>query len=593
MPRLPSYQDVAQVSPATQRDPGVSAPIEAFQSTGGILAQELAPSLKLISEVVKKEEELKDNAAGNDFRRQLLELETEKDEWLSQQKGENVFDAKSKLDKDVDARVAKIKEGLKNDRQRNLAKEIEADWRVGVNRKSSRYIVAEMDSHYDNVDNKLVETSTRAAQKSASIGDFDRVQQEWADQEKVIAGLADRKGLSAVQRQDMLADRKSKFHSGIVLQLVADDKDIIANDYFVANKSDIDTESQFTLGKQLEIGNTRAAAQTLADKFMAKHNNNFGLAVEEARKIKNPKVREAALGNIRQAKSDNEAAIKLNEDDAFTSAMQVVQEHGNVNKIDAATLVRVGVDGQNTLEKMALEVREKRTPTTDIKVWNEFSEKAKDRNWLSGLPEKEFAGYLFGLDEEKRDRASSLRDAAIKASQGDAKAKDFLRNDATLRQMVLGKVIDAGLIDAKKKTVDYSQEDETILNNTVVEASKKLERMQVENKRKATVEEEAAVVSSILMSHVMVKVDKPWYQFDSTKKISELTDAEKSSAYVPYKSVPVVKRDALKKMAAELGVNTDDVSEDRIAKAYTVYIATQGLPRKHSEALVAAKLRGK
>jgi hypothetical protein len=590
MLKLPSYQDVANVAPA--RDPGVTAPISAFQSGAGAFAGELAPGIGAVAAVLREEERRIDNAAGNDFRRRLLELETEKDEWLAQQKGENVFDAKAKLDKDIDARVAKIKEGLKNDRQRNLAKEIEGDWRVGVNRKSSRYIAAEMDNHYDSVDSKLVESSSRAAQKAAGTGDFDRVQQEWEDQEKVIAGLAERKGLSPVQRKDMLDDRKSEFHSGIVLQLMADDNDMLATDYFMANKSEIDTKSQFTLGKQLEVANTRAAAQTLADKYMAKHNDNFGLAVEEARKIKNPKVREATLNNIRQAKSDNEAAAKLDEDNAFTAALQTVQSTGNVAKIKPSDWVRVGPDGHAALEKMASEVKEKRTPTTDQKVWNEFNSKSTDRMWLAVLTEKEFTSYLMDFDDQKRDRASALRDAAVQAAKGDAKSKDFLRNDATLRQLVLTKVIDAGLIDAKKKTADYTQEDETILNNTVAEASSQLERLQVENKRKATVDEERSIVNGLLMKHVKVKVEKPWYQFDSTKKISELTGEEIGKAYVPYKSVPIVNRDSIRKMGVELGVKTEDLSEDRIAKAYTVFVTTKGLPRADREARIAAILRG-
>lgn len=590
MPKLPSYQDVANVAPA--RDPGVNAPLSAFQSGAGAFAGELAPGISHVADVVREEEHRIDNAAVNDARRELLDFETEQTDWLSKQKGENVFSAKAQIDKAADAKREEINKRLKNDRQRLAFREVEGNWRVGLNRSSSRYIAAEMDNHYDSVDNKLIETSTRAAQKAASIRDFDRVQQEWDDQEKVLAGLADRKGLDATQRKALLDERKSEFHAGVVTQLMADENDIVATDYFMANKSEIDTKAQWSLGKQLEIGNTRAAAQTLADQYMAKHDNNFGLAVDEARKIKNPKVREATLGNIRQAKSDNEAAIKLNEDDAFTSAMQVVQQYGDVNKIPPDTLVRVGVDGQNTLEKMALEVREKSTPTTDQKVWNEFSEKAKDRNWLSGLSEKDFSNYLFGMDEEKRDRASALRDAAIKAAKGDAKAKDFLRNDATLRQLVLTKVIDAGLIDAKKKTADYTQEDETILNNTVAEASSQLERLQVENKRKATVDEERSVVNGLLMKHVKVKVEKPWYQFDSTKKISELTGEELDKAYVPYKSVPIVNRDAIRKMGVELGIKTEDLSEDRIAKAYTVFVTTKGLPRSDREARIAAILRG-
>lgn len=268
MPKLPSYQDVGNVSPA--RDPGVSAPIAAFQSGGGAFAGEIAPGIGAVAEVVRREEDRIDNAAGNDFRRKILDLETEKDEWLSKQKGENVFDAKAKLDKDVDARVAKLKEGLKNDRQRRLAGEIEADWRVGINRKASRYIASEMDNHYDSVDSKLVETSSRAAQKSASMGDFDRVQQEWEDQEKVIAGLAGRKGLKGVQLQDMLNDRKSDFHSSIALQLISDGNDDSAQKYHDANKNEFDADDSLKIQNMLQSRRNEKSSEyrvAVADKM--------------------------------------------------------------------------------------------------------------------------------------------------------------------------------------------------------------------------------------------------------------------------------------------------------------------------------------
>ena len=268
MPRLPTYQDVANVAPA--RDPGVNAPLAAFQSGAGIIAGELAPGINDVAAVVREEEKRKDNAAVNDYRRQLLELETEKDEWLSQQNGENAFSAKAKLDKDIDARVAKIKEGLKNDRQRILAKEVEGDWRVGVNRKASRYIASEMDNHYDNSDKGLIEASTRAAQKSASVGDFDRVQQEWADQEKVIAGYADRKGLDASQRKAMLDSRKSNFHTGITIQLIADGDDNSAQKYLDANKNEFDADDSLKIQNMLKSRQNEKASEyrvAIADKM--------------------------------------------------------------------------------------------------------------------------------------------------------------------------------------------------------------------------------------------------------------------------------------------------------------------------------------
>ena len=596
MPRLPTYEDVATVSPRVKIDPGVNAPLAAFQSGAGVIAGELAPGINDVASVVREEEKRKDNAAVNDYRRQLLELETEKDEWLSQQKGENAFTAKQKLDKDIDARTAKINEGLKNDRQRILAKEVEGDWRVGINRKASHYISKEMDSHYDNVDNKLIETSTRAAQKAASTGDFDRVQQEWSDQEKVIAGLADRKGLSPVQRQELLDSRKSEYHAGIVMQLMADDKDMIATDYFLANKSEMDTKAQLSLGNQLEVANTRATAQTLSDRFMAEHNNNFGLAIEEARKIKNPKVRDATLSNIRQAKSDNEAAIKLNEDEAFTSALQTIQETGDVQKIPPSVWVNIGTDGHAALEKMAAETREKRTPVTDQKVWNEFNRKSTDRHWLKNLSEKDFGVYLSHFDDGKRDRASELRDAAKKAAKGDPKAKELLRNDVNLKRLVSAKVVESGLIPANVKVADMTQEQEAILSEVEARASSELERIQIEQGSKATVEQERDVVNRLVLDNAKAKVKGTGVNilgasfFETKKPVNEMTQEERQNIKFDYKAVPIGSRSSLRKMAADLGIS--DVSDGQVAEAYSVFMSTRGLPRADREARIAAILRG-
>ena len=590
MPRLPTYQDVANVAPT--RDPGVNAPLAAFQSGAGVLAGELASGINDVAAVVREEEKRKDNAAGNDYRRKLLELQTEKEEWLSQQKGENAFTAKEKLDKDIDARVAKLNEGLKNNRQRMLAKEIEGDWRVSVNRTASRYISSEMDNHYDSVDNKLVETSTRAAQKSASVGDFDLVQQEWADQEKVIAGLADRKGLSKVERQAMLDARKSDFHAGIVTQLISDEKDIIATDYFTANKSELDTKAQLTLGNQLDIVNTRNESRRQVDFAIKKFKGDERQILNYLNNLPNTKVADAAASRYKTRISEDAALDSIEMDKSFTTALNTIEQSGDFDKIDPVILANVSSEDRKTLEIRAKQVRSGESPKHNPDKWNEFNRTYDDRVKLASISEREFAQYLFSFDDQHRDRASKLRDAARKAVAGDKTAKDFLRNDATLRQLVLGKVIEAGLIDAKKKTADYTQEDETILNNTVAEASSQLERLQVENKRKATVDEERAIVNGLLMKHVKVKVEKPWYQFDSSKKISELTREELDKAYIPYKSVPIVNRDAIRKMGVELGVKTEDLSEDRIAKAYTMFMTTKGLPRADREARIAAILRG-
>lgn len=60
MPRLPSSQDVQQVSPRIAADPGVSAPAGAFASPVGIAAGEMAPGFEKLAEVARRREDRRD-----------------------------------------------------------------------------------------------------------------------------------------------------------------------------------------------------------------------------------------------------------------------------------------------------------------------------------------------------------------------------------------------------------------------------------------------------------------------------------------------------------------------------------------------------
>ena len=84
-PRLPSAEDVPQVRVA--QDPGVQAPVEAFQSPLGIAANELAPAAEKYAKVAMLQENRRDTVDRSDLINQktreneekLLELNTQSD----------------------------------------------------------------------------------------------------------------------------------------------------------------------------------------------------------------------------------------------------------------------------------------------------------------------------------------------------------------------------------------------------------------------------------------------------------------------------------------------------------------------------------
>ena len=596
MPRLPDYTALGE-RPTPRAGLGRTSyqPTSGKEGAIGQALSGLGNTLAQVSDEIEKEnirvDTLRAEDAFNKLREKQMLLAKGDDGFLNKRGGDAVNnDLLGDYGKRFDTATKEIVDSLGNDRQKALLRRRADIAGLEFKQDMLSHVTREKESYEDQTFKGIIDTETsnaieRYKDQNGTALSLERIN-------AAISAMASRKGLAPEAVQAMRRDASSRVNRGIIERHLANEDDLSATAKYETIKGTLNGEDAIAVEKALDIGSTRGQAQRFADKFMAKHDNNFGLAIEEAKKITHPKVREATLANIRTAKSDNEASIKLNEDEAFTAALQTIQKYGDVQKVNPSEWVRIGPDGHAALEKMAAEVKENRTPTTDQKVWNEFNSKSTDRRWLAGLTEKEFTSYLMGFDEEKRDRASALRDAAVAAAKGDPKAKDLLRNDATLRQLVLTKVIDSGLIDAKKKTADYTQEDETVLNNTVAEASSQLERLQIESGRKATVDEERAIVNGLLMKQLKVKVERPWYLPDAKKKISELTSGEIDKAYIEYKSVPIEKRDAIRRMAAELGIKTEDLSEDRIAKAYTVYTLTKGLPRSAREARIAAILRG-
>jgi hypothetical protein len=87
VPRLPSSQNVPQISPEVTRDPGVQIPNRALDSTLSIASQEIAPAIDRYAQIALKQEDRNDTIDRADLiethdkelDNKLLELNTQKD----------------------------------------------------------------------------------------------------------------------------------------------------------------------------------------------------------------------------------------------------------------------------------------------------------------------------------------------------------------------------------------------------------------------------------------------------------------------------------------------------------------------------------
>lgn len=590
MAKLPDATSFGQ-SPVARPVGPVSVP-----SGGGIgpsakaqATQQLGEKIFRIAEKRSAEADtLRAEDAFNQLREKQLNLSIG-DDGFTKKRGADavnvpIFDDYQKR---FDQDVKEITDGLANNRQRELFKRRSDVAGLQFKQDVINHVSQEQEEYSKGVYQGTIAVESRNAveryRDPAGVAlSIQRI-------DAAISQEAERNGWSPDVTQATKMKAASTVNRNVVERMLANDDDISATNYYKSVKKSISGDDAIAVEAALEVGSTRGEAQRQADRIMSKSEGDMTLALESVRAIKNPKVRERATSLVRDAIAENKAAEKDRDNQAFIHAFKMVDSTGDVESIPPDVQVQLSVSALNALDERANEIRNGKTPTTDNAAWAAFYPISRDSQKLADMSEQDFyQKYWLKFDQEKRDRAASLRDAAIKAHVKDDKdAKNFLRSDLTLKDMVSKKVMAAGLIPATKAAKDYTQEDEFLLANVTEEASKELERLQVQNKRKATTEEEAAVVNRLLLDKIKVRIDKPFWR-DSEKTVGELTPDEMAKAYVPYKNVPMGDREDLVARARSLGVRS---SEDKIAKAYTTWLMTQNLPAADRRARIDAILR--
>lgn len=384
-------------------------------------------------------------------------------------------------------------------------------------------------------------------------------------------------------------NRESAIHGGVIERMLANDEDLSAASYYERNKNNVSGKDVVSIEKMIEVGSIRGKSIRKADELIATSKGDLGRALEAAKRISNPKVREETENRIRKDITDLENSERLRRDEAFTDAMERARKR---QELPPDVFIRLNDKEHAAIDQVRKETETGFVPEHDNKEWASFISKTRAGK-LTDMSESEFVTSLMRFDDEHRDRATALRDAARKQAAGEAKGKDFLRNDRTLNQLSTQKAMSLGIVPQAPK--DRTPDDIAILENMTIEASKQLEELQVKNKRKATTAEEEQVINNLIMPYLKVRVEKSFLERpfafgrDIEKRIGELTPEEQRKFYVQFENIPLEEKNGLRRRARQLGV---DPSEDSIARAYTMMLTTSGLPSADRRARIDAVLRG-
>lgn len=163
-----------------------------------------------------------------------------------------------------------IRNGLSNDDQKLAFERVASARRESVRTTVMAHVTNETNAYVKgtfqaNLDNTMEDARLHASDPAVVGADLGHT-------EGAITAFATAQGMSADDTKAMIADARSKIHTVVVDQLLADGSYKNAQSYFDKFKDEIqNTGKQMEIRKALEVGNLRAQSQQLSDEILSGH----------------------------------------------------------------------------------------------------------------------------------------------------------------------------------------------------------------------------------------------------------------------------------------------------------------------------------
>lgn len=299
-----------------------------------------------------------------------------------------------------------------------------------------------------------------------------------------------------------------KVHADGIASLLANDQDLLAAKYYAERKGGISTETKTRIEKALEEGSLRGEGQRFVDSVILK-GLSLTDALKEARAIKDPKVRDEAGTRVRQYFSDIKTAEKLELEDAYTNAVNLMEQNPGKKPrevVPPSDWVRFSIDQRKALENR------KENLANDDKAWVDFI--AMPSEQIAKLSRAEFeTGYWSKFDDSHRGRAETLWLSARESAKREGEKADKFTTIITPARMTEATWGALGLGKTTDNPAAFAQFEQEVQRQVNL-----YEATVLGGKRKAGSEEIQKIINDIAVKNIMIEVDR-WGWFTGTKQV--------------------------------------------------------------------------
>lgn len=563
--QVPRYEPQVGMSKEPNVQVTQSAPLSSFGGGQGLaqVGGELSKLGDTVAKVHDQERQMANQMVVDEFNSKLTQAKNklifDPENGLMARRGKDAFGAPEEFDERYKKEVEGLQGMLSNDEQRFMAQKLINNHKDDLDGNIQRHVFGETKRY----DDESTKASIDAA-KDDAVYNFQmpgKVQESLKAQHDLIVRYGQRNGLSEQdpQLQAMLKDAVAKTHSGVIDRMLATGDDLKAQHYFDQIKGDIhDKETLVGLEKALEEGSIRGESQRLTEKFMAGH--SMAQALEAAKNIENPKLKDATRDRIQREFALQETARRDSQEKYHMKALNILdQSKGDIDLVMKDPSWRSLDQGaRDGLMRYARLKAEGGSPSTD---WNEFY----NLKTLASVPDTRQKFLQTNLMEYRNKMADpefkQLIDLQTSLRKGDGKAASHLDGFRSDQEIVNSVLADAGFdLRAKPGTDEVKA-----VNLFKAAVDKEVMKAQQRSGKKVTNDEIKRIADNLM---VQGRTDDGIFgsgYFASKKRIFEIDPNVDQKFVIEVSSIP---RDEKQKIETALKKHGLQINEQNILQLY-------------------------
>jgi len=535
----------------------VDAPLEAFG--GGQSAAQVSQATEQVGRVavdlaMQEKQKADDTATQEAYAKTIREKNRlmydtdQNDPGAAMKKGKDSFGTVDeyggkyqKFNDDVEASLA-------NDTQRAMFKKIRLSQENDLNESLQRHVFAESRQFEE----QTFKSGVAAAREDGVLnyqkpGSVDR---SLADQRALIIDNAQRNGLPPEVVKMQLAEASSKTQSTIVERMLANGQDLAAKNYFDSTKDQMTSQDVVQLEKAVEEGSIRGESQRKGDAFWLQSGGDLKVALGSAKKIEDPKVREATEHRLRQMASDASAAERQSEEKYFNQAADIAEQ--TQERPNAVIWANLNLGQRNAIDNRIEQLKKGIEAEPNGEEYYNLRTMASTPQTKERFLQTDIRQFMAKMTKQETHQLIELQAGMRSNDPSSLKTLDGFRGDA---QIVNDTLLAAG-VDPTPKAGSNDAKNVALFRR---QADDQQRALQEKLGRKATNEEMQAIVDNLIVKGV---TSKGWL-WDTKKSAYQLTSGE--TIEVSAKDVP---RGDRIKIEEALRKNNRPVTDKAISDLY-------------------------